>query len=186
MRWGPVVASAVASLALIVAGFVGITVTADGREHTFGLVALDGFVGETMLILAIALTGFAVAVAVRKMPALAFIGLGAVAALSVFISRASLSSDADTVREFIGSQGSADGLDSALTSLVKGSVSAAEVGSAAALLGMAGAAALVAIGWAGFVVLDDRRPRTEEQPTGPVGSPEPSTSITDSSQLPHT
>ena len=144
-------------MSLILAGFMGITVTADGRGENVGLVALGGLVGETMLVLAVALVGVAVAVALGKVAAPAFIGLGAVAALSVFISRASLSSDADTVAEFIGSQGNTDGLESALATVVKGTVTAVDVDSAVGLLAMSGAATLVAIGWTGFVLLQSRR-----------------------------
>ena len=171
-------------MSLILAGFIGITVTADGRDENVGLVALDGLVGETMLVLAVALIGLAATVALGKVAAPAFIGLGAVAALSVFISRASLSSDADTVAEFIGSQGNTDGLESALATSVNGTVTAVDVDPAVGLLAMAGAATLVAIGWTGFVLLQSRRddpgsrdqqvqPAEPIEPAGPAGPAEP-------------
>lgn len=165
-------------MSLILAGFMGITVTVDGRGEKFGLVSLDGLVGETMLVLAVALVGLATAVALGKVAAPSFIGFGAVAALSVFISRASLSSDADTVAEFIGSQGNADGLESALANVAKGTVTAVDVDAAVGLLAMAGAATLVAIGWTGFVLLQSRRddPRRSDQlvhPAEPIEPAEP-------------
>ena len=182
MRWGPVVASVVASLALVAAALTGVTVGQIDQEGTFGIVQLDGLVGETMLVLAVALVGLAVAFALRRVPAVAFIGPGLVAVISVFVSRASLRSDAGTVTEFIVQQGTADGIDSALTGLVNGSVVSVDVGTAGALLAMAGAAVMVAIGWAAFVELSDRR-RVARSATS---DPDVITSLTDPSQVPHT
>ena len=102
--------------------------------------------------------------------------------ISVFVSRASLRSDAGTVTEFIVQQGTADGIDSALTGLVNGSVVSVDVGTAGALLAMAGAAVMVAIGWAAFVELSDRR-RVARSATS---DPDVITSLTDPSQVPHT
>ncbi|MCX6521669.1 MAG: hypothetical protein NTZ21_13500 [Actinobacteria bacterium] len=185
MRWGPVVASVVASLALVAAALTGITVGEVDQEGTFGIVQLDGLVGETMLVLAVALVALAIAFALRRVPAAAFIGPGVVAVISVFISRASLRSDADTVTEFITSQGTADGIDSALTGLVDGSVVSVDVSTAGALLAMAGAAVMVAIGWAAFVELGDRRRHARAAAsTGSIDSA--ITSLTDPSQVPHT
>ncbi len=162
-------------MSLILAGFMGITVTVDGRGEKFGLVSLDGLVGETMLVLAVALVGVATAVALGKVAAPSFIGFGAVAAMLVFVSRASLLSDADTVAEYIGSQGNADGLESALAKVAKGTVTAVDVDSAAGLLAMAAAATLVAIGWTGFVLLQSRRDdaRRRDAPAAPAAPGEP-------------
>ena len=55
VRWGPVVASILAAVALVAAAFTGIVVTADGATTRFGVVRLEGLVGETLLLVAVLL-----------------------------------------------------------------------------------------------------------------------------------
>jgi hypothetical protein len=157
MRWGPTVASVVSAVALCTAALAGIRVTAGDEVGTFGLVHLDGLVGETTLVMALAVVGFSIGVAIRRVPPPAFIAIGLVAVVSVFVTRASVRSDAGTVDEYIASQGSADGIDSALARLMGGSITDVDVGGVSTLLATAAAAALVAVGWAAYVALDDRR-----------------------------
>lgn len=185
MRWGPVVASAVASLALLAAGILGISAFDGDAGEEFGLVRLDGLVGETLMVLALALTGVAVAFALRRLPSGAVIAVGIVTAIAAFISRSSLAADAESVTEYITGAGSADGIDSRLVTAVDGRVTRVDVDPALALLAMAGAAALVAVGWVAWVELDERRQRSRQ--AAGAGSEGPgSEPLTDPSQLPHT
>ena len=195
MRWGPVVASLVAALGLVGAGFVGISAFDGDTGEEFGLVRLDGLVGETLVVVAIALVGLALAAAFRRIPAGAMIGVGVVAAIAAFVSRSSLASDAASVTEYIVGAGSADGIDSRLVAAAGGRVTRVDVDPSLNLLAMAGAAALVAVAWAAFVELDERRrPRAAGAAGGrsgagaaPDGPDDPGRDpITDSSQVPHT
>lgn len=198
VRWGPVVASVVAALGLIGAGFVGISVFDADVGEEFGLVRLDGLLGETLLVLAIALVGLAVVVALRRAPAGALFGLGSITAVVAFLSRSSLVSDAESVTEYIVGAGSAQGTDSRLVAAASGRVTRVDVDGAVNLLAMAAASALVVVGWSAWVELDERRraraagaagtgitgvagAEAVDRPDLPGSDP-----ITDSSQVPHT
>lgn len=200
MRWGPVVASVVAAFALVAAAFVGISAFDGDAGEEFGLVRLDGLVGETLLLLGVVFVALGVAVAMRRAQAGAFIGVGLVVALVSFLSRWSLSNDADSVAEYITGAGSATGLDSRLVSAVDFPITRIDVDPSLTVLAMAGAAALVAVGWAAWVELDERRsarlqpagaavggeaagaPATDEPGTSEPGTSEP---LTEPSQDPH-
>jgi hypothetical protein len=168
------VASAVATLALLAACLTGISAFDGDVGQEFGLIAIDGWMGESMAVLALALIVVAIGSTLRRLPVAGFLGLGAVAAISIFISRAALMADVDSITEYIGSQGDANGIDSAITRAVDGRITRLAAGPNTALLAMAGAATLVAVGWAAFVELDERRRRSAGEP------------IIDSSQVPHT
>lgn len=165
MRWGPVVASVVSAFALAAAAFVGISAFDGDAGKEFGLVRLDGLVGETLLLLAVVFVALGVAVAMRRAQAGAFIGVGLVVALVSFLSRWSLSNDAESVTEYITGAGSATGLDSRLVSAVDFPITRIDVDPSLTVLAMAGAAALVAVGWASWVELDERR-SARVQPAG--------------------
>jgi uncharacterized membrane protein AbrB (regulator of aidB expression) len=190
MRWGPVVASVVSALALVAAAFVGISAFDGDAGEEFGLVRLDGLVGETLLLLGAVFVGVGVAAAMRRAPSGAFIGLGLVVALVSFMSRWSLSSDAASVEEYITGAGSATGLDSRLVSAVDFPVTRVDVDPSLTVLAMAGAAALVGVGWSAWVEFDERRQAGARTAGGPSelaepGGPTEHGPLTEPSQDPH-
>jgi uncharacterized membrane protein AbrB (regulator of aidB expression) len=190
MRWGPVVASVVSALALVAAAFVGISAFDADAGEEFGLVRLDGLVGETLLLLGAVFVGVGVAAAMRRVPSGAFIGLGLVVALVSFMSRWSLSSDAASVEEYITGAGSATGLDSRLVSAVDFPVTRVDVDPSLTVLAMAGAAALVGVGWSAWVEFDERRQAALRTADGPSelaepGGPTEHGQLTEPSQDPH-
>lgn len=176
-------------MALVAAAFTGIVVTVDGADDRFGMVRLEGMVGETLLLLAILLPVVTVLFARRLAPFGVLAGLGAAALIAIFLARLSLVTDADSVRDYITSQGTAGGADSVLVRAVDGTVTDVSVGTAGSLLASAGALTLVALGWVGWVELADRRRRTTAGVQDTELSADDRTddpSVTDSSQLPHT
>jgi hypothetical protein len=189
VRWGPVVASILSAVALIAAAFTGIVLTTDGVDQHLGVVRLEGLVGETMLLLAVLLPVVSVLFARRLAPFGVVVGLGAAALVAIFLARLSLSTDADSVREFIASQGDAGAADSVLVRAVDGTVTDVSVSTATSLLASAGALTLVALGWMGWVELDERRHRTSGT-TSTTSTPSTTSTddppVTDSSQVPHT
>jgi hypothetical protein len=179
VRWGPVVASILAAVALVAAAFTGIVVTADGATTRFGVVRLEGLVGETLLLVAVLLPVMTALFARRLASFGVVLGLGVASLVAIFLARLSLTTDADSVLDFIASQGDAGGADSVLVRAVEGTVTDVSVGTAASLLASAGALALVALGWVGWVELAGRRRPASADATADG-------SVTNSSHVPHT
>lgn len=172
------IGAVVVAVALIAAAFTGISTvdaTVGGAaDRRFGLVRLDGLVGESLLLVGVALVGLTIAGARRAVPVGAVLGAAALAAASSFVARVSLAADADAVRDFLAGGGSAAGADSRLVTAVDGRLTDIDVGANLVLLATAGAAALVTLGWVAWVELDDRRRHlapVADDSHGPIADP---------------
>ncbi|MEZ5247668.1 MAG: hypothetical protein R2713_00145 [Ilumatobacteraceae bacterium] len=168
----------VVAVALIAAAFTGISTvdaTVGGAaDRRFGLVRLDGLVGESLLLVGVALVGLTIAGARRRRARRGGVGCGRPRGSVVVRGSCVARRRRRRRRDFLAGGGSAAGPTAGSSRRSTAGSPTSTWVPTSCCLATAGAAALVTLGWVAWVELDDRRRHlapVADDSHGPIADP---------------